>query len=136
MDNTKRKCKGCAKYKKLDATEFKQSREGLTAVCQQCLANRKASRSKKKAKLEGNKENPTPAGEEGEEEDHEHFRQEFKNLTVKQFRNTLAATEDVRSLIAFVDLMEFEGENERQKADKLAVAIWEQLANTSSPMEL
>jgi hypothetical protein len=130
MNNTKRQCKACHNYKKLDAIEFKRSHEGLTSVCQECLANRKASRAKKKAELEGSKENPTPVGavEEGlGGEDREHFRQEFGNLTLEQFQNTLAATEDVQSLIAFVDLTELDAENKRQQADKLAVAIWEQL---------
>lgn len=128
--DAKRKCAACDKVKQ--ETEFKQKRDGFNAVCKQCSENRKAARDRKKAEMEGDsgKENsPTVTEEENDSEEEEHLRKEMNNLTLEQFINALMATEDVRSLTTFVDLSGFklEVENEREKADKLAEAIWEQL---------
>jgi recombinational DNA repair protein (RecF pathway) len=126
--DAKQKCAACDKVKQ--ETEFKQKRDGFNAVCKQCSENRKAARDRKKAdsELEGtNKNTVTPTVTEDENEEEEHLRKEMNNLTLEQFINALMATEDVRSLTAFVDLTTLEGGNEREKADRLAEAIWEQL---------
>ena len=124
--DAKRKCAACDKAKQ--EAEFKQKRDGFSAVCRQCSKNRKAARDRKKAELEGDsgKEN-TPVVAEDENEEEERLRKEMSNLTLEQFIDALMATEDVRSLIAFVDLSGLEVENGRGKADKLAEAISEQL---------
>jgi hypothetical protein len=125
--DAKRKCAACDKVKQ--ETEFKQKRDGFNAVCKQCSENRKAARDRKKAELEGDsgKENTPVTEDENEEE--ERLRKEMNNLTLEQFIDVLMATEDVRSLTTFVDLsgLELEDASEREKADKLAETIWEQL---------
>jgi len=132
MVDATRKCAACDKTKKLDASEFKLTRDGFTAVCKQCSENRKASRDKKKANLDGDKENPNATAstaiteEEQDEEEREHWRKELGNVTLEQFTNAILATEDIQSLIAFVDLSELVTENDRGKADKLTAVIWEQ----------
>ena len=128
--DAKRKCAACDKVKQ--EGEFKQKRDGinLNAVCKQCSENRKAARDRKKVKLEGDsgKEN-SPAVTEDENEDEEHLRKQMNKLTIEEFINALMATEDVRTLTAFVDLsgLLVDAEDEREKADKLAEAISEQL---------
>jgi hypothetical protein len=126
--DAERKCAACDKVKQ--ETEFKQKRDGFNAVCKQCSENRKAARDRKKAELEGDsgKEN-TPTVTEDENEEEEHLRKELNKFTLEQFIDALMATEDVRSLTTFVDLsvLEVENDSEREKADKLAEAIWEQL---------
>ena len=116
-----RKCSACDKVKQ--ETEFKQKRDGFNSVCKQCSENRKAARDRKKAELEGDsaKENTPVTEDENEEE--EHLRKEMNNLTLEQFIDVLMATEDVRSMTAFVDLSGFGVGNEREKADKLSEAI-------------
>jgi CRISPR/Cas system-associated protein Cas10 (large subunit of type III CRISPR-Cas system) len=126
------KCGACGKTKKED--EFKKKRDGFNAVCKVCTAKRKLARDRARKKnvvdsdSEDNKENLPEAMENLDENDEEeHMRKECSILTLEQFINTLIATEDVRSLMAFVDLSALEGGSEREKADELAKAIWEQL---------
>jgi hypothetical protein len=129
--DSKRKCAACDKVKQ--EAEFKQKRDGLNlnAVCKQCSENRKAARDRKKAELEGDsgKENTTPGPTvtEDENEEEERLRKELNKLTLEEFTNALMATEDVRSLTAFVDLSGLEVEDGREMSDKLAEAISEQL---------
>ena len=123
--DTKRKCAACDKVKQV--TEFKRKRDGFNAVCKQCSKNRKAARDRKKAELEGDSSKENTPVTEDENEEEERLREEMNNLTLEQFIDVLMATEDIRSLITFVDLSGFKVENERERADKLAEAIWEHL---------
>jgi hypothetical protein len=128
MGDEKQKCAVCDKVKTVD--ELKQKHDGFNVVCKECSLKKKAIRDRRK-ESEGNKKDLPAAAAEEEDDDkddeEEHLQKEFSILTLEQFINTLIATEDVLSLIEFVDLSELEGENEQEKAGKLAEAIWQQL---------
>jgi len=124
MDGTKRQCQRCYKWMDLDEKNFKKMRDDFSKTCIPCSQTRAEKRAKNKEE-DSNKENP-PAQDNEDQED-EQLRKELGNISLEEFVNSLSSTEDIYSLAAFVEISGLEGKNMRERVDKLAKIIWEQL---------
>jgi hypothetical protein len=124
MASNIRTCNTCKTPKSLDASTFKVQRDGFSKTCLECLDKKKKTYATKKS---GNKENQ--AEEEDEEAEPEiDDTADFVDMSavnLDAFLASLAACEQVRSIVAHVDISSIQSSSMRETADRVAKAIWE-----------
>lgn len=113
-----RKCTRCHAHKALDGENFKWRGDGFAATCRACSEKRK-----KQQGGDAGKENP----DDSEEVDDERLNKELGNISLQDFLDTILAEKNVTSFAAFVDILELEGKDTRDRADALSKAIWERM---------
>lgn len=138
MTEPTRFCKGCEKTKPETSEYFKPAGTSFTATCIACLARLKARREQKKAK-DAQKENiedvPRPKeqgglGHDTDEREEDDDQAEFftlSELSLDVFLDAITTAAEIHTFSAQVNVSTLVGDENRDRADLLAEAIWERL---------